>query len=347
MTRESYGWLAKNVLAGFQAPEYHRPVWWHMLAESEGHTPRTWEKAVPFEDVHELVAGWEPTISSLFDEDMQPVKTHKLVKTPDGQAVIGIDHVLHLYGEWLTGTIRECIGDEAQISSAGLLANRMQAWVTIERPETAKGPGGVDFSPFITFSTSLDGSMASLVNQNFQLPICDNTMSIARQQGIAFKHTKFSESKLGLYRSVVTSLMQGETNFRAILDQLLTEEVSDKQFSKVLDALVPLGADDKPAKRTRSERKRQEITTLYRTDLRVRQWTGTAFGVVQAVNTWNQHLSQLRNTTGVEMTDTDLRAMRNYADRMRSPKGKSEDEQTIDILKGVLDTDHRKVFATV
>lgn len=345
MSRESYEWLAKNVLAGFQAPEYNRPVWWHRLAEEQGHAPRTWAGAVPFEDAHELLAGWEPVVSKLYDEDMQEVETAKLVKTPDGKAVIGAEHVLHLYGEWLTGTIREVIGDEVQISSAGLLNGRMQAWVTVERPKTAMGPGGIEFAPFITFSTSLDGSLASQINQSTQLPICDNTMHIARSQGLAFKHTSKSGGKLGLYRAVTQSLLQGETNFSKILDELLTQQVNDTEFSQILNALVPISEQDKPAKRTRSERKRQQIETLYRHDSRVTQWTGTAFGALQAVNTWNQHMSQLRNTSGVEMTDTDLRAMRNYSDRMRNVKGQTEDERVVSVIKSVVDSGHRKQFA--
>lgn len=347
MSRETYEWLANNVLAGFQGKQYNRPVWWHDLARNQGHEPQTWDGAVPFDDVHKLLASWEPSISALYDQDMKQVTSHKLVRTPDGQAVIGSEHVLHLYGDWLTGTVREVVGDEVQISSSGLLANRMQAWVTVERPESAKGAGGVEFSPFITLSTSLDGSMASQINQNTQLAICDNTLSLARNQGLSFKHTSKSGGKLGLYRSVLQSIMQGETDFRKVLDDLLAQEVTDDNFAKILDALVPISEQDKPAKRTRSDRKRQEITTLYRRDPRVTQWTGTAFGVVQAVNTWNQHMSQLRNASGIEMTDTDLRAMRNYSDRLRYTKGESEDERTVSIVKSVVDSGHKKVFATV
>lgn len=347
MSNETYEWLASNVLAGFQGAQHNRPVWWHSLAERQGHAPRTWENEVPFEVVHEHLAGWEPTVHELFDADMNKVDTHKLIRTPDGQAVIGIDHALHLFGTWLTGTVRECVGDEAQISSAGLLAKRMQAWVTIERPQVVNGPGGVAFSPFITFSTSLDGSMASQINQNTQLPICDNTLGLARGQNLAFRHTKNSDNKLGTYREVTTALLQGQTDFSKILESLLSEKVSDTQFGKVLDALVPQHAEDAPAKRTRSQRKRQEITELYRRDPRVTEWTGTAFGVVQAVNTWNQHMSQLRNGSGIEMTDTDLRAMRNYSDRMKFQKGQSEDEKTVSILKNVLDVGHQRVFAAI
>jgi hypothetical protein len=112
--------------------------------------------------------------------------------------------------------------------------------------------------------------------------------------------------------------------------------VSDDAFDKFLAALVPIADDDLPAKKTRSNRKRQQITDLYRTDERVVQWKGTAFGALQAVNTWDQHMSRLVNRTGVELDDTNLRAMRNYADRMRSPKGETSDQGTLRVLQSVL-----------
>lgn len=356
MSSETYRWLAENVLAGFS--ETRRP-WWATVAENEGHDLNLFPAEVPMERVEELLTSWSPyTVplyegkeyeGELFDADMKPVTvplftgsevtSHKQVKASDnGQriAVVGIDHAIHSYQDWLTGTVKECVGDEAQVSSAGLLRKRAQAWVQIERPETAVGPDGIRFSPYVTLSTSLDGSLASQINQNTQMTVCDNTLRITRNQGLAFRHTKNSGSKLGAYRGVMTAIMQGESDFRAELERQLAVQVDDVQFGRFLDALIPENDDDKPAKKTRSQRKRQEITALYRNDPRVEAWKGTEFGVVQAVNTWNTHMSQLRNGTGYEMDDTNVRAMREYGERLRTPKGDSADQLTVKMLESVL-----------
>jgi hypothetical protein len=58
--------------------------------------------------------------------------------------------------------------------------------------------------------------------------------------------------------------------------------VSDAKFVRFLQSFVPISDDDKPAERSRSERKRQDITQLYRNDPRVEAWKGNAFGVVEA-----------------------------------------------------------------
>jgi phage/plasmid-like protein (TIGR03299 family) len=336
VSSETYQWLAKNILAGFC--ETRRP-WWASSAEYEGHELNLFPGAIPMERVEDLITSWTPREESLYTGDMKLVPSHKLiVADDDGQhiAVVGKDYAIHSYRDWLTGTVQECTGDEAQVSSAGLLRNRAQAFVNIERPESATGPDGIRFSPYVVLSTSLDYSLPSQVNQNTTLPVCDNTLEIGRRQGLAFraKHTKNSGSRLGEERSVMMAIMAGESDFRAELERQLAVEVSDNDFSRFLQSFVPIDEDDMPAKKTRSERKRQEITTLYKGDPRVTAWKGTEFGVVQAVNTWQTHMSQLRNTTGYEMDDTNLRAMRNYAERLRGNQGR--DMETVKVLESVL-----------
>lgn len=336
MSAESYLWLATNVLAGFA--DTRRP-WWADAAEEQGYATNLFSAEIPMERVEELLTKWSAYTEPLYTCDMEQVATHKLVRASDTHehiAVIGIDHAIHSYSDWLTGTVRECVGEEAQVSSAGLLRNRAQAWVQIERPDSAVGPDGIRFSPYVTCSTSLDGSLKSQINQNTQMTICDNTLRITRGQGVAFRHTKNSNARLGDYRSVMTAIVQGETEFRVELERQLGVKVDDSAFSRFLEAFVPIEDDDIPAKKTRSERKRQEITQLYKGDERVQGWRGTEFGVVQAVNTWQTHMSQLRNATGYEMDDTNLRAMRNYGERLRIVKGDSPDQETAKILEAVL-----------
>jgi hypothetical protein len=75
------------------------------------------------------------------------VTTHKLVTASDDGAqlgVIGIDAATHTYNDWLVGTVRETVKPgELEISSCGMLRNRAQAWIQIERPATAVGPDGI------------------------------------------------------------------------------------------------------------------------------------------------------------------------------------------------------------
>ena len=46
-----------------------------------------------------------------------------------------------------------------------------------------------------------------------------------------------------------------------------------------------------------AENKRDELWRLWRHDQRVAPWSGTAWGVVSAVNTWTHHMSTVRGAT--------------------------------------------------
>lgn len=355
-----------------KASTLHGLPWWApgMDIDALHAVKALYDGFIPFEDVHQQLAGWEPEVTGLLDEsdtikliregwagddlvrklqDSQAkITDHKAIKTPEGRAVIGIDHAVHLFGQWLTGTIREVVGDEAQILSSGNLDQMMQAWVCIARPEPKTGPAGIQHSSMLTFSSSYNGTMKTQINQNTVLPICDNTVSWAREQGTAFRHSKNSNQKLGTYRNVTQALIDGETQFELILEDLTSTKATDNKFGKFLDRY--LGVDDDDTERTmkRKQRVKREIDELRVNDPRVAPWADTQFGWLQAVNTWEQHRSIIRNTTGdKQIEDRELRAMRVYEDRMKVLKSNvvTDDQRALLISNEILDKGHKAQFA--
>jgi hypothetical protein len=95
-------------------------------------------------------------------------------------------------------------------------------------------------------------------------------------------------------------------NMMAEVARLCAIDVTDAHWAQFVTAHVGLSDDkaDKMSGRsvTMAEAKRAALTGLYRTDIRVAPWAGTAWGVVQAVNTYNQHLSIVRNVNREERT---------------------------------------------
>jgi hypothetical protein len=61
----------------------------------------------------------------------------------------------------------------------------------------------------------------------------------------------------------------------------------------MMDLVIPLPEDAGRAM-TIAENKRNEILNLYRDDARSAPWNGTAFGVLQAFNTWNHHFATVK-----------------------------------------------------
>lgn len=78
--------------------------------------------------------------------------------------------------------------------------------------------------------------------------------------------------------------------------------------------------------RTSAEKKRDGLSRLWNHDARVAPWKGTAWGVVQAVNTWTHHEQTVR---GAARTDRNmLRAVDGTTDTL--------DRATLTTLRKVL-----------
>ena len=74
--------------------------------------------------------------------------------------------------------------------------------------------------------------------------------------------------------------------FRAEVEALTAQPITDRQVG---DVLTPMWPDDPTATaraRDNASRRRAEIRRMYQSDPRVAGWHGTAYGLVQAVSTW-------------------------------------------------------------
>jgi phage/plasmid-like protein (TIGR03299 family) len=185
-------------------------------------------------------------------------------------------------------------------ASAGLLKNRAIAWVQVEAPETIKTAQGVAFRPFLLATTSYDGSLASTYKNGAQLVVCDNTLAAAmgeRANTYKVKHSKNSGFRLANAQEAFGLVEETAEHFEAEISRLCSWQVTDKQFNDFLSKLVPVPALDPNANtrgRTMAISKAETIRNLYETDERAAPWRGTAFGVLQATNTYNHHEAAIR-----------------------------------------------------
>jgi phage/plasmid-like protein (TIGR03299 family) len=211
-------------------------------------------------------------------------------------------YTAHGYKEWLIGNVSGILGDTLNISSAGLLRQRAIAWVEISVPDTILTPEGVAFRPNLLATTSLDGSIATTYKRTVTLTVCDNTREAAlAEDGQTYKrrHTRYSAGKLeqDKAREALNLIHETADAVSAELARMCAIPVTDLEFSKVLDIVIPIDKDTTKTGLTVANRKREEMSALYRNDKRVAPWNGTAFGVVQASNTWHHHVKGTRGET--------------------------------------------------
>lgn len=310
MSRESLAWLNTNTLIGFTDKRGNA---WHYRASAQGDEPNHYPGPIPVPDVKRRLFGWEPIEGSIETSYLTGDgvtrlidPTRKAIVRPDTGEILGVfkqGFRIHEYRQWLVEHIEAILDDELFIGSAGLLKGGAVAWVQVEVPESCTTPEGVTFRPFLSATTSLDGSLSSTYQTGAQLIVCDNTLSAALNEGNAkrlkIKHSRNSLGRIAEVRDALGIIHQVADDFAAEVKRLCQVEVSGRQWDSFLDLQVPM-PKDLGRGRTMAETKRHALTRLWTHDERVAPWRGTAFGVVQAVNTFAHHEQIVRGAGRAE-----------------------------------------------
>lgn len=224
--------------------------------------------------------------------------------TNDVHGVFGADsYTVHQFEDTLVDKLANVVGEspaDLHVVSAGLLSKGAEGWVSIATADLYQTPQGVEYYPFLMGSTAHNGTLASTFLFHINMVICDNTRAAAlgnrRARRASVKHTKFSATQLERVQIALGFETACET-FESEVKFLSEIDVTIQQFEQILAEVAPISDDDSKAKVTRRENERDALRTLYRTDSRVSHWQGTAFGVLQALNTFEQWERPTRGET--------------------------------------------------
>lgn len=304
MSQESLDWLNENTLIGYTRK---RGTAWHYRKGSDNHYPGP----VPIKTVRERLFNWEPVVgpvSTTVKIDGKSVKVtdknRQVIVRPDTQAVLGVfksGYKPHHYDEWLLHNVQMILDADLHIGSAGLLKGGAVAWVQIEMAETMEA-AGVEFRPFLTAATSLDGSLATTYGQGAQVVVCDNTLQGALgsfSDSIKIRHSSRSLGKLSDVREALKVVIATGESFAAEIEQLAQTKVSEALWKDFVKAYTHTESKQKGAI-TMAENKQAKLIKLWNDDERVSPWKGTEYGVLAAVNTYSQHESIVRGKSRPE-----------------------------------------------
>lgn len=338
MSKETIAWLNQNVLVGFTDKRGNA---WHYKASEQGAEPNHYPQAIPVDDVLRRLFQWNavelPVLVNVpcgmddatgMDANGNPFRTvvledRKAIARDDTFDVFGLfksGYSAHQYRQWLVENVSTILDDSLSIGSAGLLRKGAQAFVSVEVPENVETPEGVTFRPNLLACTSLDGTLATTYKRVVTLVVCDNTLSAGlseRGETFKVKHTKYSGMRIADAREALSIVYQTADDFMAEVAKLCSITVSEAQWNKVLEAMVPMDVDSKRSVTVASD-KRSRLASLYKHDNRVAPWAGTAFGVLQAFNTFNHHFTATRGET--------VRAERNMSDALTGKLADADSE---------------------
>jgi len=303
MSQETSQWLNEMILVGFTEK---RGYAWHYRTELQGDESNHYPGAIPVEDVERRLFNFNvdsrPVYVMTAAGEYMEVPNRQAMVTSDSEDVLGIfkeGYQGHSYSEWLLENVGTILDDDLGIGSAGLLKNRAQAFVSVEIPDSIDTPEGVTFRPNLLGATSFDGSLATIYKKVVTQTVCDNTMNIALSENgesYKLKHTRYSGMKIADAREALAIIHTMSDEFTADVARLCSMKVSQAAYQTLLDTLVPVPDDDGRGK-TVAQNKQTDITALYKSDARCAPWTGTAYGVLAAFNTWNTHVASVRKGT--------------------------------------------------
>lgn len=309
MSAETNNWLNSNILVG-NTEQGYRPWWYNQTLDTLNDESVLYPSFVPVDDVLRRLFNFEVVESPLFVEapngEMISVEGRKAMVCSDNNAVLGVfsdGYKGHQYPEWLVDNVATILDANVGINSAGLLDNRAVAWVSVQVPDTITTPEGVAFRPNLIATTSFNGKLASTYKRTVTLVVCDNTLACGlseRGQVFRVKHTRNSEVRIHDAREALNVIHTVEHEFASEVKRLCEWEVRTAEFEALIDLTTPLPTEEKGRKFTMAENKRNSLRDLWETDPRVAPWSGTAFGVVQAFNTYNHHEGIVRNAHRAE-----------------------------------------------
>lgn len=348
MSQETIQSLNTNTLIGMTDK---RGKAWHYRAEEQGDESNHYPGAIPLEDIRRRLFHWQPEefeflalpdvdqvlklareLADADTADPEAVKLltgmllagvydheRKAIIRPDLRTILGVfksGYKIHEYDEWLVKNVETLLDDDLICTSAGLLVRGAVAWVEISVPENITTPEGVEFRPNLLAATSLNGWMSSTYQRAVQETVCDNTMAAALRepgQKIRIKHSRNSLGRIDEAREALAIVHTIADEFAAEVAQLTNTTVSEGDWAKFLDELTPL-PEEAGRSRTMSLNKRAELNHLWLADPRVSPWRGTAFGVVQAVNTHTHHEKTVKGAERAERNM--LRAVTGGVDKL-------------------------------
>jgi phage/plasmid-like protein (TIGR03299 family) len=316
MSKETITWLRENIRVGYTD---ERGPAWHAADNGAYLTDGThFPGAVPLDEVQRILAVpfVEGDIQSVYidtegNRQVATDPTRKTIISADDGWIHGIfstGYQIHGFQTWLLDQVAAVLDQgkgELGIASVGRLSHRSVAFMQAKLEGSGMEVGGYGFVPFIHAAGSLNGSLASTYGTGIEGIVCDNTMHAANAAAITrlkVKSTKNSAGRLGEIRAALGLVYQAGEEFIRDAGLLQSVEVTQKDFAAWLDEMVTIPAPDPKsstggAKFTNATKYRETLEAMWAHDPKVKPWAGTAFGVLQLVNTYD---TWTRNVSGAD-----------------------------------------------
>jgi len=178
---------------------------------------------------------------------------------------------------------------EVKIDSAGSFKNGRVVYGSWSIPnQLVLDPSGANdiTNLYLVVHTSHDGSVAIQAGITPVRVKCQNTLNFAMRkakQSFKIRHTATVDGKIAAAREALGMSVAYFDEFSKQANELFTREVTNAQFSKIINTLYPKPEEDKKGAITKWENKVVLLDELYHNSPTNANIKGTAWGVVNAL----------------------------------------------------------------
>lgn len=170
--------------------------------------------------------------------------------------------------------------------------------------------GGDEHAPYMTATTSHDGSMAVSMAAHIMRIVCQNTyqlaLSEARGSGsiLSFRHTGDLQAKVAHAVDALAETRKRVAQYGQVANRLAAVSLTQEKVEAYVNTLFPVPDDDKA--HIRIETHRATVLELFASapDLQRTGVRGTAWAAFQAVTAWVDHLRGRTTTDATKRLQT-------------------------------------------
>lgn len=217
----------------------------------------------------------------------------------------------------------------ANVETAGSLFEGRLVFVSFELPDSIHVEGDEsEYRLFLLISNGHDGKNALRASVTVERVVCRNTLRIAHKRAISswtMKHTSGLEGRLAQAKQALGITHRYAETFAESASDLVSKTLAERQVDAILQDIYPL--TEKQAERVdeKGEEAFAKVTAgkvraVYHESPTVAPVKGTAYGILQAVTEYEDHIKVYRDSKSGSAAD--VRAMRLAFDDATSPDPK-------------------------
>lgn len=245
---------------------------------------------------------WEVIPKPVYGSDRKKIPGYVANTRSSDKSVLGIvtERYSIVQNKEAFSFVDGLLDEGLKYESAGSLRGGKQVWLLAQMPQTKILDD--DLAPYICFTNTHDGTGSIRVCMTPVRVVCNNTLNLAlntAKRGWSTRHIGNMEGKLAEARETLGLTQYYIENLQQEAQILADQKMSDADLEGMLDLVYDVKDTDSTRKKNRVDSLKQQIFTCYSAP-DIKQYVGTAYGVMMAITDFADHAEPARQTTNFE-----------------------------------------------